>query len=307
MNSLRFNMNKKEKDELFDAFLEVWGDRLEAFISKENISLELKDEIYKRQKEWVSQVSQLDSEIDREFFKPYWIPTKKDSVDFFIDPSQQDQFVFEAFYMWSEPYEWYKTIPNSVHYPELDDNVVITKTKDDILTFHEANKLHSSRRLKLGMAGMIKLNEKEPYEYFDKKADFLVQRNDRAIMIEGVQPAVLELIPNNIEIEVLSLNGIDEYEFLIRDVHALCFLFQEKSFDITSLFFELKPPYSGKVIFEKNVLCFENVGFGIGEITEGKILDVKEKYDENMINNPSLQYESRIKLDDVQDWDFNPF
>jgi hypothetical protein len=296
-----------KKAEIFDDFIERWGDKFtDLILDSDNTK-----EQFEIQEEWVWLVSRFESEIEKDFFKPYWVPTKPDSLDFFIDLSDEYPTEFEAHYMFYEPYEWYKIYPNSVFDPELAHDAVVAKTKDDILTFHEANSLHSRKRLKLGMEGKIKLSERDPDEYFDDTSNFVIKKNNDAIIVHGLTIKAIELIPNQIEIEVCSLNDINEYEFYIKNIHALCFLFQATPYNFTKVQFELKSPYSGLVSFDSDMLILDNLGYGIAEITEGRILDEKDKYEEQKQNKPehiNALFDSNI-TENESDWlnDFDGF
>ena len=57
---------------------------------------------------WLKLYSNFDNKIDKEFFKPYWLPIETDSYGIFIDFSNKNYPIFETKYFFYEPYQWYK-------------------------------------------------------------------------------------------------------------------------------------------------------------------------------------------------------
>ena len=64
--------------------------------------------LVEHQKNWIDFYSKFDNPIEKEFFKPYWIPLQTNSYDFFIDMSDKNYPLFETRYFFYEPYQWYK-------------------------------------------------------------------------------------------------------------------------------------------------------------------------------------------------------
>ena len=60
------------------------------------------------QKDWIWLCSRFDNELERDFFKPFWIPLHEDSYDLFMDISNKNYAIFEANYFFFKPYRWYK-------------------------------------------------------------------------------------------------------------------------------------------------------------------------------------------------------
>lgn len=64
--------------------------------------------IDKTQKEWLWLCSKFDNPIEKDFFKPYWIPLEVNSFDYFMDISDVQYPIFRIHYFFYEPYKWYK-------------------------------------------------------------------------------------------------------------------------------------------------------------------------------------------------------
>ena len=68
------------------------------------------EERFKQKESWIWLLSKLDG-MEKEFFKPYWIPIQKYQYDYFIDMSDYKLPIIEAFFdYFKEPYHWEKKI-----------------------------------------------------------------------------------------------------------------------------------------------------------------------------------------------------
>jgi len=68
------------------------------------------DCLYKQQEDWIRLNSKFKS-IEKEFFKPYWLPIQKIGFDYFIDISDSNYTIIEAFFNYfDELYQWEKKI-----------------------------------------------------------------------------------------------------------------------------------------------------------------------------------------------------
>lgn len=73
---------------------------------------------------------------EKEFFKPYWIPIQQNSMSYFIDISNSNYPIFEAIFIFSEPYNYEKIILfdsiNELMLAEYD-KINFERTKEIIL------------------------------------------------------------------------------------------------------------------------------------------------------------------------------
>ena len=65
------------------------------------------DEIIPRYQEWIVLYSKYDG-LEKEFFKPYWLPLQRNSYEYFLDISDNQYPVFSFFFMPFEPYSYSK-------------------------------------------------------------------------------------------------------------------------------------------------------------------------------------------------------
>jgi hypothetical protein len=61
-------------------------------------------QIEARQKDWLRLCNQFYHQLERDFFKPYWIPLNSDGYDYFIDLSDEKFPIFDVNYFFFEPY-----------------------------------------------------------------------------------------------------------------------------------------------------------------------------------------------------------
>jgi hypothetical protein len=104
----------------FAAFLEKWGDQ---YASLKNTLTRLKEhqdildkfdigEIYSADEldiwveDWLWLHSKLTHPLDIDYFKPYMVPVKKHSYDFFVDLSEGTNNINELAYISMTPYAW---------------------------------------------------------------------------------------------------------------------------------------------------------------------------------------------------------
>lgn len=67
------------------------------------------EDLLEVQKEWISLCSKF-SGMEKNFFKPYWVPVFSDSMDFFIDLSDKNLPVIESIFYFIEPAQYMKIV-----------------------------------------------------------------------------------------------------------------------------------------------------------------------------------------------------
>lgn len=68
------------------------------------------DSLYQQFEDWIRLNSKFEG-IEKEFFKPYWLPIQRVGFDYFIDISDSNYPIIEAFFNYfEEPYYWEKKI-----------------------------------------------------------------------------------------------------------------------------------------------------------------------------------------------------
>lgn len=65
----------------------------------------ISNELYNSQNDWVRICSKYEG-MEKDFFKPYWVPIQKSSLDYFIDLSDPYYPIFEISFVFFEPYSY---------------------------------------------------------------------------------------------------------------------------------------------------------------------------------------------------------
>ncbi len=136
----------------FDEFQRKWSGQLEDigytldFLHTYPIvlkKLKLSDlisskELINCQKEWILLYSKYDG-LEKEFFKPYWIPIQRESINYFIDLSNPNYPVFETNFIFTEPYSYVRiNLFDSINDFMMieDDGIDPTKVKEQLIENH---------------------------------------------------------------------------------------------------------------------------------------------------------------------------
>jgi hypothetical protein len=156
----------------FSSFLDNWGDKFDkvknilSYLNTypETLSTLKLTGIYdplsivSEQMDWVRLCSKFEHPLEKDFFKPYWVPIQKDSLDFFIDMSDKSYPIFETHFFFFEPYRWYKKflsteINEILLAPEENTDLEILLAKNDEIRWDLVKDLFNER-IKLGFQGI---------------------------------------------------------------------------------------------------------------------------------------------------------
>ena len=138
----------EQKETAYDNFILLYGQNLEKLRSAlhylNTYSSEIKslkidnlvksDKLDSHLKEWVWLVYNYDG-LDKDHFKPYWIPIQTEEYSFFIDLSDENLPVFETTYFIYEPYSYF----NTVIFTSVKDLMIAIEENAD---FTEISKRH---------------------------------------------------------------------------------------------------------------------------------------------------------------------
>ena len=114
-------MKTNTHSKLFDEFISQWSTQFKDVVHIVDVintypqllkKLDFKDlltsdELLKSQMDWVRICSEYKG-MEKDFFKPYWIPIQKSSIDYFIDLSNPKYPVFKYGFVFFEPYSYKK-------------------------------------------------------------------------------------------------------------------------------------------------------------------------------------------------------
>jgi hypothetical protein len=148
-------MKFEDKQHLFKNFLQEWDTifsklphlaklfaSFPSFQQKlEEIPIIKSHELNEYQFEWISLVAQFDNPIEKEFFKPYWVPVSINEYEYFVDLSSKAFTVFKFNYLGSELQQWIieEVIPDISEFILALDNKTISF--DEVLYDNNGNPL----------------------------------------------------------------------------------------------------------------------------------------------------------------------
>jgi hypothetical protein len=125
---------KEQWDEPFEkvkdilSYMSTYPEMLEMSRIYELIEPERVDE---GQEDWLRLLTKLDHPLEKDFFKPFWVPINKNSYDHFIDLSDPALPVFEGKFYFIKPYRWFK-------------DMVVSDVTRLLLAFEEGTDLESA-------------------------------------------------------------------------------------------------------------------------------------------------------------------
>ncbi len=242
-------MVNREKHILFESFLHEWKHKFRAisFILKYLATYpELVDKlkmfqpidstnIDDSQLEWVSLISQFDHPLEKEFFKPFWVPINQNEYDYFIDLSSETFSLFEIQYLSYEPYRWRKKylVEDIGDYLLLADD---PRFKADNLNSEEEKDQIAKINLFLleqdlsGFDGEIEPSNIKAKDVVNDliESNYIVTEN--MVVFKEVFPLVAGIIPENTEIKidqfVSGYNRFKNFKTRIKNINGLIFLLQ---------------------------------------------------------------------------------
>ena len=232
------------------------------------------------QTEWIWLCSKFEHPLERKFFKPYWIPIVKDSLDYFIDISDDTYPIFEAKFFFLEPYRWYKnylthnvielllSLDENIDYDEIAD-------RNEKQHWNTLKELFEKRR-NLGFEGVLhvkKVSLKEIPSDNEKTVEFVYHDEDARLIVEGVNALIVGLLPHEMNIELKSLcvkNGDEFTDFgKVRNIRDMVFVLRELGHKRISNYSVELLDNAGNIFFDNNRV----------------IMNITNKFDTNKIIN----------------------
>lgn len=132
------DFNKFESQYSWEYFNEHWGERFQKLqyvlyylnlfsnrFGEIGVIFQSKRTIVQSQKDWLKQIDGIESQKERDFFKPYWVPIERDGQDCFIDLSDEKLPLFSINYFL--PHE---NSPWFVSYYTLDIEEIMSSFAD---------------------------------------------------------------------------------------------------------------------------------------------------------------------------------
>jgi hypothetical protein len=272
-----------EKQKLYDAFLQQWGDRLQIipyilrYLSyypaiwphKNIVNLIDAHTIHASQFQWVALVAQFDHPVETSFFYNYWVPLQTDDYDYFIDLSSDEFTVFQTYYFPGEPYCWYKRfIIKDI--PEL--LLLIDNPAFNLERYHQRNKdashayldhlLH--QRDELGLDGQVNPTILEKDNLFDDNLKRSRCLKNNVLTLRGINTVAMGLVPWDTEIIIshfssCATNLNNEKLQRVKTVKAFVFLLEYVGFEnVRSYTLSFKGDERGYARYHNHVLSIKH-------------------------------------------------
>lgn len=296
-------MKLSEKQHLFTQFIAEWGDefnkifhilryvssypRLAGRFARHGIN-NTPELIDRSQTEWLGLVSQFSHPLERDFFKPYWVPLEHDGYNLFIDLSSPGFTLFEAQYFSFEPYCWTKKIwfedINVFLTSATDESINVTRilTENEKKWDEEIDTLFL-KRIELGVAGKINPPEISDQEIFIPDGEPEIILNQKCLTITDVSPIILKLLlPENHKIRLTEfIAGEDLTDGLcdtITDIKGLYFYLHSIGSECVSSFeFLFIPSDAGFMKYENNVFKLSQNDYWLLNDLHKRFLSIKQE------------------------------
>lgn len=268
----------------WDSFLLEWGDafdnarhivRILGKDSESLASLELGEfiepgRIEELQQDWIGLCGKLLDPVERDFFKPWWVPLEKDSHDVFMDLSDEHFPVFRVEFFFFKPYRWYKE-------PVVEDISTLLLASErgtDLDELRQSNEEAAremvdgffAERKALAFRGELEVKPLAKNELRSgEKENFLVGQNFNldCHSVSGISPLAIGLLPFDLpvtlkEISVAKGSQPSETEG-VKCVRDLVYLLRNAgSRRITSYFVETRGERVGSFAYLDNELTIAN-------------------------------------------------
>lgn len=229
-----------------------------------DINLISKNELEQSQQAWVTLVMKFEHPMEKDFFKPYWVPIEKNSYNHFIDLSSGTYSIFSTTYYPFEPYGWIKEYlfhDVSLLFQSFGDKSINIDEELEFNLIDFCNCLGDLqiKHRELGLAGKILPPSIAPYKFYNDSVFSLIFVENKLTMT-GVTPLVISLLPHKSVIKLLDFtvdkgNRVNEYQEKINTIQSFIFLLNGDDYSvINSLEILFLSPESGSIKWENDKL-----------------------------------------------------
>jgi hypothetical protein len=148
----------------------------------EEIPIIKSHELNEYQLEWISLVAQFDNQIEKEFFKPYWVPVSKNEYEYFVDLSSRSFTVFKIKFHPLEPCHWQceEIIADISEFILALDNKTISF--DEILYDNDGNPLDENGNPRITESNPTYCNDQRELQTIFKGYDFASIHDDDVVV-----------------------------------------------------------------------------------------------------------------------------
>ncbi|MBN1950922.1 MAG: hypothetical protein JW801_06935 [Bacteroidales bacterium] len=274
----------------FHSFLLDWGEQVEkvkhilSYLNTYPDTLEQLDltdlhepsTVDSELEEWVHLCEILEHPLEKDFFKPYWIPIVKKSLYTFIDLSNTNFPIFEIDFIFYEPFQWRKKyVIDNIEEILLGSNFDGILSSNEEKNWEEIQGFYRQRRI-LGLNGDLKIDpvSKDEIELDEGPPIQITQTPDGAVVLSNTTSLCIGLLPFDYKIK-LDFVETDSWKvgFSLEDpktIKDLVFLFREEGLlriSSFSLLLEMYP--DGSIVFAEKKLSIYPAFEGSFELLTG--------------------------------------
>ncbi len=222
------------------------------------------------QRDWVRLCGMMWNPLERDFFKPWWVPLEKDSHEVFMDLSDKRFPVFRVEFFFFEPYRWYRE-------PVVDDIsslLLASERGTDLDALHRSNEEATRalldgffrKRKALAFDGALEVSPPDSTELRSgEKADFLVGQNYNVDFhsVRGIGPLAIGLLPFDLPVILKEISvkhgSMPSQTEGVRCVRDLVYLLRTAGLRrISSYFVETRGERVGSFAYLDNELSIAN-------------------------------------------------
>ncbi|GEM_PF-2472384 len=228
------------------------------------------DSIDSGHQDWLSLISKFTNPIDVEFFKPYYVPIQVNSIDCFMDISDNRYPIFEIHYFFYEPYRWYKKfivedICELLLAPDTGLDLSKLLYENDKNRWKAVDEFFAERK-RLGFEGKLVIEPVKKDEFTHESKDGkMVTFEIKGIFIEvsGVTSIVAGLLPFALPIKLQKIEYLYTQPVIslndVKDIRDLVFLLRSTGIrGVKSYQVECLDTSNGILIFNDNTFTISH-------------------------------------------------
>lgn len=228
------------------------------------------DHMEELQRDWVRLCGMVESPMERDFFKPWWVPMEKGSHEVFMDLSDERYPVFRAAFFFIEPYRWYREfiledISSLLLADERGTDMEALSRRNEEAAREQVDRFFRQRKA-MAFKGELEVPPPERDELrTGNEDDFAVDQNFNVDYhsVRGIGPLAIGLLPFDLpvtlkEISVSQGSRPSQTEG-VKCIRDLVYLLRNAgSRRITSYFVETRSERVGSFTYLDNELSIMN-------------------------------------------------
>jgi hypothetical protein len=210
----------------------------QSFLKLEGCYLLDEKEVEASQANWLQLLEKFEHPLEKEFYKPWWVPLEKNRFGLYLDLSTPGFTLFQTIYFPFEPYAWTKKImfENMTDFLASADE---TNNETDIQLFEnedewqaEIDSLFKQNR-ELGLSGQIEPRPIEVDDLFSGPSSGSCMLQDDELTLKDVNGIFLGVLPRDLKIHLFDFctdeDLTQEVHQKVTDIKSLLFLIQSST------------------------------------------------------------------------------